>query len=101
MAFWVYMLKCNDASYYIGHTDNLQQRIGQHQAGTLGGYTCNRRPVELAFSQEFVIREEALSAERRIKGWNRAKKEALVRGDWKQIQRLAWGSKNPLPERLR
>ena len=48
-----------------------------------------------------MTREEALTAERQIKGWSRAKKEALIRGDWKQIQREAWGKKNPLPERLR
>ena len=63
--------------------------------------TSKRRPVTLVWSQEFVTREEALTAERQIKGWNRAKKEALMRGDWKEVQRLAWGTKNPLPENLR
>jgi predicted GIY-YIG superfamily endonuclease len=95
------MLRCSDGSYYIGHTDNLKQRIGQHQSGALPGYTHSRRPVELVFSQEFSTREEALASERQIKGWTRAKKEALINGDWKQIQRLAWGTRNPLPERLR
>ena len=95
------MLHCADASYTIGHTDNLEQRIGAHHEGTLGGYTSTRRPIELVWSQEFATREEALAAERQIKGWGRAKKEALIRGDWRQIQRHAWGTKNPLPERLR
>lgn len=101
MSFWVYMLRCADSSYYVGHTDNLEQRIGQHQTGIVPGYTHNRRPVTLVYSQELQTREEALSAERQIKGWNRAKKEALVEGDWRRIQQLAWGSRNPLPERLR
>jgi len=100
MSFWVYMLRCADASFYVGHTDDLERRIGQHKSGELPGYTHNRRPVELVFSQEFSTREEALVSERQIKGWSRAKKEALIRGDWKQIQRLAWGTRNPLPERL-
>lgn len=47
------------------------------------------------------MREEALAAERQIKGWSRAKKEALVAGDWKRIQQLAWGKNNPLPEHLK
>jgi predicted GIY-YIG superfamily endonuclease len=53
------------------------------------------------WSEAFATREEALAAERQIKGWNRAKKEALIREDWREIQRLAWGTKHPLPERLR
>ena len=101
MSFWVYLLRCADDSYYSGHTDNLERRMQGHVDGTLLGYTSKRRPVTLVWSQEFVTREEALTAERQIKGWNRAKKEALMRGDWKEIQRLAWGTKNPLPENLR
>ncbi len=101
MAFWVYILRCADASYYTGHTDNLEQRIAQHQAGTIEGYTYDRRPVTLVYTQEFSTREEALTAERQLKGWSRAKKEALITGNWKQVQRLAWGTKNPLPVHLR
>lgn len=89
MTFWAYLLRCNDASYYVGHTDNLEQRIGQHGTGELGGYTSSRRPVALAWSQEFATRHEALTAEQQIKGWSRAKKEALIRGDWTAISRLA------------
>ena len=89
MSFWAYILRCSDGSYYTGHTDNLELRIAQHQSGTFGGYTHDRRPVELVWSQEFVTRVEALEAERTIKGWSRAKKESLIRGDWAAIQRLA------------
>ena len=80
--FWVYILRCADGSYYTGHTDDLAHRIGQHQTGACEGYTATRLPVELAWSQECATREEALSAELRIKGWSRKKKEALMRGDW-------------------
>ncbi len=87
--FWVYILRCADGSYYTGHTDNLEQRIGQHQEGMSDGYTASRRPVELLWSQEIATREEALSAERQIKGWSRKKKEAMMRGDWLEVSRLA------------
>jgi predicted GIY-YIG superfamily endonuclease len=86
MAFWVYILRCADASYYSGHTDNLEQRIGQHQTGQIPGYTETRQPVRLVFSQEFATREEALAAELQIKGWSRKKKEALMRGDWDALR---------------
>lgn len=89
MAFWVYILRCADDSYYTGHTDNLEHRIGLHQSGDVAGYTQQRLPVTLVFSQQFVTREEALTAELQIKGWSRAKKEALFNGDWNQVARLA------------
>ena len=95
------MLRCADDSFYVGHTDELEKRLGQHQLGEIVGYTHTRRPVRLVWQQEFETREEALSAERQIKGWNRAKKEALIAGDWVSIRRLAWGVRNPLPEHLR
>ena len=89
MPFWVYMLRCHDGSYYTGHTDDLEHRMGQHGSGELGGYTATRHPVQLVFTQECANREEALSAERRIKGWSRKKKEAMIRGDWPEVSALA------------
>ena len=90
MSFYVYLLKCSDGSYYTGHTDNLEQRIHQHHQGAfLQCYTFKRRPLELVYSAEFASRYEALSRERQIKGWSRAKKEALIAGDWNEVSRLA------------
>src|SRR5450631_1083473 len=89
MSFWVYILKCRDGSYYTGHTDNLEARINSHVAGKIPGYTASPRPLALVFSQECATRYEALSAERRIKGWSRAKKEAMMRGNWREVSRLA------------
>jgi len=89
MSFYAYLLRCNDGSYYAGHTDNLDVRMAQHQSGLLGGYTAERLPVALVWSENLPTREEALFAERRIKGWSRAKKEALIAGDWYRISMLA------------
>ena len=94
MSFWVYILRCADGSYYTGHTDNLEKRIGEHTTGAIVScYTFKRRPVELVFSQEFTTREEALSSEQKIKGWSRKKKEAMIRGDWPEVSRLARSTK--------
>jgi len=89
MSFCVYILRCADNSYCTGHTDNLEERIAKHQAGEIEGYTSTRLLVELLFSEEFPTREEALACERQIKGWSRKKKEALTRGDWVEVSRLA------------
>lgn len=90
MSFCVYILRCADDSYYTGHTDNLEKRIAQHIAGEIEGcYTFKRRPLSLVFSQEFPTREEALASERQIKGWSRKKKEAMIKGDWAEVSRLA------------
>ena len=87
--FFVYILKCNDCSYYVGHTDNIEERISKHKSGLFGGYTKTRLPIEVMFIQQFGTRDEAFNAERQIKGWSRAKKEALIKQDWKLLTHLA------------
>ncbi len=89
MAFYAYLLRCNDGSYYAGHTDDLEHRFSQHQAGALGGYTAKRLSVTLVWSEDFRSREDAFWVEQQIKGWSRAKKEALIAGDWDLISSLA------------
>ena len=89
-SFFVYMLKCSDKSFYIGHTDNIEKRISEHEEGTYPCcYTKARLPVKTVFIQRFTTRHEAFSAERKIKKWSRAKKEALIRKDWNKISLLA------------
>ena len=97
--FYVYLLQCADGSYYTGQTDDLDARLQQHEAGQIG-YTATRKPVALMWQGEFETREGAIAFEQRIKGWSRAKKEALMAGDWSAIQKLAWGTRNPLPPHL-
>ena len=89
MTFAAYMLRCADGSYYLGHTDDLERRVAEHQSGAIPGYTHDRRPLELVWSETFDSRDEALAAERQIKGWSRAKKEALIRGDWDAVSLLS------------
>ena len=89
MSFYAYMLRCADGSYYVGHTDDLDGRVGAHHSGLMSGYTQKRRPVQLVWSQAFSERDQAFAAERQIKGWSRPKKEALIRGDWDGMQLLS------------
>ena len=92
MAFYVYIVCCADRSYYVGSTrSSLELRIAQHNEGTFGGYTSTRRPVTLVFHQEFGRITDMISAERQVKRWTRAKKEALIRGDFDALRLLARG----------
>ena len=90
MTAYVYILRCADQSYYVGCTHaNLDKRIVEHNAGTFGGYTAQRRPVELVYHQDFDRLTDAHAAERQLKRWSRAKKEALIRGDYDALRSLA------------
>ncbi|UUL82425.1 GIY-YIG nuclease family protein [Sphingomonas qomolangmaensis] len=95
MTFWTYILRCNDGSFYTGHTDHLERRIGQHHTGQIAGHTKHRRPVTLVWSEGFPSRLEALEAERRIKGWGKPKKLALISGDWTLLQLLSRNWQDP------
>ncbi len=96
---WLYILRCSDGSYYIGTTrTSLEMRVAQHNAGTFQGYTVTRRPVELIFSQWFDRIADAIENERKLKKWSRAKKEALIRGDFEALPQLA-KRKSPHPSR--
>jgi putative endonuclease len=91
MQIFVYMLRCADGSYYVGLTRaGLDKRIGEHAFGRYRNcYTFQRRPVVLVWSQEFQRLVDAIACERQIKVWRRAKKEALIRGDYCAISHLA------------
>ena len=99
--FWVYILQCNDKSYYTGHTDNLENRFEQHQNKMIMScYTSTRLPIQLIYSHECSTREEALAPEKQIQGWSRRKKEALIKGDWQALSAHASRRRVDLPTKL-
>jgi putative endonuclease len=100
MGAFAYMLRCADGSYYVGSArgDDLEPRVAEHQAGVRRGYTYTRRPVHLVWSERFDRITDAITVERKIEGWSRAKKEALIKGDWAELKLLAKrGAGNPKP----
>jgi putative endonuclease len=99
MGAFVYMLLCSDRSLYVDSAtgDDLTYRVAQHNAGTYRGYTFTRRPVQLVWSEHFDRITDAIAAERQIKGWSRAKKMALAKGEWQHVQRLAAKRRGGLP----
>jgi predicted GIY-YIG superfamily endonuclease len=88
MLGYLYILKCADGSYYVGSTSNLEVRLAGHQAGE-SAHTSHRLPVTLVFSQEFPSLYEAFVVERQVKGWSRAKKEALIAGRYEDLPPLS------------
>ncbi len=85
MKAWLYILQCADGSYYTGTINNLPLPVAQHQAGEGSAYTRRRLPVKLVYQQEFPSEHEAFLRERQVKGWTRAKKAALIRGDFETL----------------
>jgi putative endonuclease len=91
MGAYVYVLRCSDGAFYIGSAtgNDLSKRIAEHNAGVHVGYTSTRRPVQLVWSEHFDRIIDAVAVERKLKGWSRAKKEALTNNDWNAVKRLA------------
>ena len=84
--YFVYILKCSDDSFYTGMTSNLDQRLLKHQTGELKGYTSTKLPVKLVWSEQFLDDpEQAIKWEKKIKGWSRRKKQALIDGNWDDL----------------
>ncbi len=87
--YFVYIVRCSDGSYYTGVTSNLEVRLSNHNSGIFRGYTSFRLPVELVYANRFTNIDDAIHAEKQIKGWSRAKKEALINGDFDALVMLS------------
>lgn len=86
MIYYVYILKCSDNSYYTGVTNNLDNRLEEHNTGIDSkSYTHNKLPVELVFYATFENINQAIDREKQIKGWSRRKKEALINSNWDEL----------------
>ncbi len=86
------MVRCADGSFYVGLSNDPDRRIAEHNLGIDPEcYTFARRPVVLVYSAEFHWVDEAITCEKQLKGWSRAKKVALIKNDWSTIHRLARG----------
>ena len=85
---WVYILRCADASLYVGHTHDLDARERTHNEGRGGSYTAGRRPVRVVYSESMQSLEDARRRERQLKRWSGRKKEALVAGDISVLKSL-------------
>ena len=86
---YVYILQCADSSYYVGSTWDLERRLDEHAGGCGAAYTSRRLPVRLVFATEFDRIDEAFAMEKRIQGWSRRKREALIAGRYGDLPSLS------------
>lgn len=88
--FCVYILQCSDGSYYTGLSSNIEQRLLEHKTGKFPDcYTFNKRPFELVFYQVFHDFNQAMLFEKKVKGWSRRKKRALIEEKWENLPMLS------------
>ena len=89
MKGYMYILECCDGSYYTGSTNDLEKRIEQHQQGEGANHTKKRLPVKLVYYEVFQRIDAAFYREKQIQGWNRKKKEALIKGEINLLHQLS------------
>lgn len=77
---WTYILECADGTYYVGSTTDLERRLGEHNEGLGAAYTRHRRPVRLAWAGQYERIDQAFAFEKRVQGWSRRKRQALIDG---------------------
>ena len=87
--WFIYFLTCSDDSYYIGHTNNIKQRVETHNQGRGSSWTAKRLPVRLAYFEKFSTQKEAVQREIQLKKWSHHKKRALIQGDFQALQCLS------------
>jgi putative endonuclease len=88
--YYVYIVACNDGFYYTGVTNDLENRLQQHNQGVNPNcFTYKRLPVVLKYYEHFTDINQAILREKQFKGWGRKKKEALFKEDWDTIKLLA------------
>lgn len=89
-SYYVYILECSDATYYIGITSNIERRLIEHNSGLdKTAYTYTRRPITLKWIQEFNDPNQAIAFEKQLKGWSKRKKLALIEEDWDKLVRYS------------
>ncbi|TXD82656.1 GIY-YIG nuclease family protein [Subsaximicrobium wynnwilliamsii] len=88
--YYVYIIECSDKSYYTGITNDLDKRYKEHEFGKYKDcYTFKRRPLILKFQEPFNDVLQAIYFEKKLKGWTRVKKKALIEGDSDMLQILS------------
>jgi putative endonuclease len=86
---WMYILECADGSYYVGSTKDIERRLWEHQSGQGAKYTSRRLPVKLVYSEEYECVSDAFYREKQVQNWSRAKREALINGEYEKLPPLA------------
>lgn len=82
MSYFVYMLVCEDGSFYLGSTDNVDKRFQAHVGGKGASYTRSHKPVKVVYQEELPDKSSALRREYELKQLSRSKKKQLIIDFW-------------------
>ena len=89
--FTLYILLCDDGTYYTGITQNLSDRLKRHRSGRGALHTARRSDIRVVYTEIHPSRKSAIARERQIKRWSHAKKKALVKGQIDKLTERARG----------
>jgi putative endonuclease len=78
MSYYVYILLCEDGSYYTGHAKNVEHRVEQHRKGQGARYTRMHKPAKIVYVEKLNSRSSAMKREREIKSFSHSKKQRLI-----------------------
>lgn len=88
-SYFVYILTTkNNKMLYVGITNNLRRRVEEHKSKLIPGYTEKYNLGKLVYYQEFSDINDAIAAEKKLKGWLRTKKDNLITSfnpNWKDL----------------
>ena len=91
MTAYMYILECSDGTTYVGSTRSLEKRVWEHNNGLGAAYTRRRQPVTLLYAEEYADVGAAFAREKQVQGWSRAKRDALIAGEFGELSRKARG----------
>jgi putative endonuclease len=80
MPYYVYVLLCEDGTFYTGYTKDIKSRLEQHKKGIGAKYTRSHKTSKLVYLEQFISRAEAMRREQEIKTYSKARKEELIKG---------------------
>jgi predicted GIY-YIG superfamily endonuclease len=89
MEWYVYILRCSDDSFYVGHTDSVERRFVRHTSATGAKHTATHKPERIEYEEALPSKLDAIRRERQIKRWSREKKQALIDGDIQRLKALS------------
>jgi putative endonuclease len=84
----VYIMANRSGTLYIGVTNDLVRRVDEHRRGAIPGYTRRYHVTRLVHAEFYGDVYEAITREKRLKGWVRRRKVALIRAskpEWRDL----------------
>jgi putative endonuclease len=76
--FFVYIMSSRSRQIYVGMTNDLRRRVGQHKAAVRDGFTKRYAITRLVYFERFQYVNNAIAREKELKDWRRELKVKLI-----------------------